>query len=114
MWGLVLVSIKDQNTGFGLVSAGPKMTQSWSTGGRKDVEDKLVPDLHFPDKFLGLLTAKQGAVWRLERDFHGFEPDALPHWPLPVPPCREILWHLEDHSSWAFCFQLLFPLWEKL
>lgn len=35
------------------------MTQSWSTGARRDSLDELVPDLHFTDELLGLLKFTQ-------------------------------------------------------
>ena len=75
MWGLFSVSIRDQNTGCGLISAGPKMTQSRSTGARKDLEDKLVPDLHSTDELLGLLKFTRQR--EEQSDFRGFEPGVL-------------------------------------
>lgn len=44
--------------------SNPKMTQSWSSGARKDFEDKLVPDLPFTDEFLGLLKFAQQNEWQ--------------------------------------------------
>lgn len=43
--------------------SNPKMTQSWSTGARKNFEDQLVPDPHFTDEFLCWLKFTHQDEW---------------------------------------------------
>lgn len=92
--------------------SNPKMTQSWSSGARKDFEDKLVPDLPFTDEFLGLLKFAQQNKWQSWGRNVVFV--ASSQGLFPISPCKYVpgdkpysSWQITAAGHFVFCLEKL-------